>query len=459
MLDYRTQTAWIPETPGVTSGAVGSFINPATGSTLQKHRPEFAFWWNDRSVRSQALDNWGFATTGWLGLGVNSQVFRIGDQTYRATDWQLGMSGGDRRGRLGLAYRWKANDGEALGRENAFVAGVLSRPHRFVSVGAVGTWSTESRARYGVFDLGLRPLGDDRVTLFGDFTLATTDRWEDGRWGAGVTVRPVRGLHLGVTARDESDTGEVRWSANVGVNVADLGFHWLPSWNADGDLRSNTFLARTNPPARNLVNEVRIFDDRRPRFAVANLENRYLTYQRYQLFDERRVAWLDLERFLDAVAADPQIDGRGAQPPRLHRASLAGLGAARAPGWDLQGARQGGGDPHQPPGHRPPLPGLGGRPHRDGSRGRPGAAGRGGRPVLFRRHAREGRPRLPGDALLQVQVGRRGGLAHGHVRGRARAAPAHGGRDLRGAPRGHLRRAADSPMRPFDEPGRRGRGG
>ena len=74
LLDYHTMTDWIPETPGVTSGAPGGFINPATWSTLQEGRPEFAFWWDDRSVRSGKLDNWGFSTSGWLGFGANSRI-------------------------------------------------------------------------------------------------------------------------------------------------------------------------------------------------------------------------------------------------------------------------------------------------------------------------------------------------------------------------------------------------
>ena len=309
LLDYHDMTDWIPETPGVTSGAVGGFINPAAWSTAQASRPEFAFWWNDRSVRSGALDNWGFATSGWLSLGANSQVFQVGNETYRVTDWQMGISGGDRRGHVGLAFRWATDDADALGRENAFIGGMLSRPNRFTSIGAVGTWSTKSRARNGVFDLGLRPLGNDRLVVYGDYTLTTTDRWDDGRWGAGVTFKPIAGLHLGVTARDVDGEDGVRWIANVGVNLLDTGFHWLPSYDTDGELSRSTFLLRNNPPTPNLPVAVGTFGDASNRYAAVNLENKFLTYQRYQYFDNRRVAWLDLEAYLEAVEADDRIGG------------------------------------------------------------------------------------------------------------------------------------------------------
>lgn len=310
LLDYHTLTDWLPETPGVSAGAVGGFINPAAWTTLQETRPELALWWDDRSPDDSGLGNWGFAMSGPTGFGVNTREVEIDGRIHRVTDYQWGLSGGDRRGRLGVAYRWRGDDGEALGRENSLVVGVLSRPSRYLSLGAVGNWSTETRARQGVFDLGIRPLGDDRLVFYGDYTLDTTDRLEDGRWGAGALVRPVRGLMLGVTARDVPETDDIRWTGNLGVNLASVGLHWLPGFNADGDHEANTWLIRSDTPSRDFESAPSL--NLLPSHAVyasLSLENRYLTYQRYQYLDERRVAWLDLSSWLDAVEADPDIAG------------------------------------------------------------------------------------------------------------------------------------------------------
>ena len=308
-LDYHSSTDWVIETPGVTAGAIGGFINPAAWMTLQRTRPEGAFWWNDRSVRSGALDNWGFSTSGPLGFGANSQVFKYGEQTYRVTDWQLGLSGGDRRARMGMAYRWATGDNELLQREPAFVAGILSRPHSLLSFGMVGSWSTKTRSRQGVFDLGIRPMGNDKFTLYGDYTLNTTDNWDNGRWGAGVTFRPVAGLHLGVTARDNRQDNKVEWIANIGLTLEDFGFHWLPRWGTDGNMDQSTFVARFNPPTRNLTNNLRLPAEKQARFAPVGLENKYLTYQRYKYMDNWRVSWLELMAYLDGIEEDPDITG------------------------------------------------------------------------------------------------------------------------------------------------------
>jgi len=308
-LDYPAMTEWLPGTPGTTAGAVGGFINPAAWSTLEGAVDEVAFWWNDRSVRHNALDNWGLATSGLLGFGVNSQVFAFDGRTYRVTDWQVGLSGGDRSQRLGLAYRWATGADDELGWENALVAGWLWRPGTLLSAGASGTFSTRSSSRQGVFDLGLRPLGDDRLTLYGDLTLNEKDQWDDGLWGAGVTFCPVRGFALGVTARDLPGTDDVRWVVRAGVTDDILGFDLLGGQTGGEDIDCNTVLVRINPPTHRAEVLPGILSVKSEFFAPVNLENRYLTYQKYRYLDTHRVAWLDLMAYLDAAERDPECRG------------------------------------------------------------------------------------------------------------------------------------------------------
>ncbi|HOX24453.1 MAG TPA: S49 family peptidase [Candidatus Krumholzibacteria bacterium] len=307
-LDYPSQTEWLPGTPGTAAGAVGGFINPAAWSSLEGAVQEAAFWWNDRSVRHDALDNWGMAASGLLGFGVNSQVFEVGGRTFRVTDWQLGLSGGSRSNRLGLAYRWAGGDAGELGWAEALVAGWLWRPGPLLSAGAAGTFATGSSSRQGVFDVGVRPLGDDRLTVYGDLTLNEKDRWDDGLWGAGVTVRPLRGLTLGLTARDLPATDDLRWIARVGVTGDALGLDWLGGLT-DDELDRNSFLVRFNPASHRLEGLPAVARGGADFYAPVNLENRYLTYQKYRHFDSRRVAWLDLMAYLDAAERDPQCRG------------------------------------------------------------------------------------------------------------------------------------------------------
>lgn len=308
-LDYANMTEWLPGTAGTAGGAVGGFLNPAVWSTLDGTLQESAFWWNDRSVRRNALDNWGFALSGLLGFGANSQVFARDGQTYRVTDWQLGLSGGDRGRRVGIAYRWPTGDSRELGWQKTLVAGALWRPSPYLSLGATGVKSVESADRLGYVDLGLRPLGTDRVVLHGDYSLARGERLADGLWGAGVTVQPIKGVHLGLGARDLPGTDELRWVARIGVTGERLGLDWFGGKTGDGDLDRSSYLVRFNPASHKIDPLPLLASASRSYFAPLSLENRYLTYQRFRYLDATRVAWLDLAAYLDAVAADPQCAG------------------------------------------------------------------------------------------------------------------------------------------------------
>ena len=53
-LDYRTESWFLPQSPGVTTGPVGGLFNP--GSWAMTDQAGADFWWNDRSIR-QGLDN------------------------------------------------------------------------------------------------------------------------------------------------------------------------------------------------------------------------------------------------------------------------------------------------------------------------------------------------------------------------------------------------------------------
>ncbi|RPJ45888.1 MAG: S49 family peptidase [Candidatus Latescibacterota bacterium] len=325
LFGYHGESDYIPQTPSVSGGAVGAFANPASWATAEGG--EAAFWWNDRSLREDELDNWGFSFGKNLGFAMQKNVFADEEGTFGLHDFQLGLAGGDRRSYFGAAYRWAGEEAGRVGRENAVVLGTIQRPNRYLDFGLSGAFATRSDRRLGIADLGLRPFGKPWVTLFGEYSLADSDRLEDGFWGGGFETRPWSGIHLGMKFL-ESEEGDPTYSVNVGLTF-DHGFHVLPSYDQNDDLRSTTYLYRFNPPYRGIP--LREMLERRlakNRYEVVDLENKQLTYQKAGWFDDDKAAWLDLARRLDRIREDGAVRGVAV--------NMAGLRFSSSIGWELR---------------------------------------------------------------------------------------------------------------------------
>lgn len=307
--DYQNGTEYLPQTPSVSGGAVGAFANPASWATAG--RLENAFWWDDRSVRRGRLDNYGFSVGKNLGYAMRQETFALPGGAATVRDYQIGLAFGDRRGHFGLAYRFSGGDTGKIPRENAVAVGTIARPNRWVSYGLSGLFSTESDARLGVLDLGIRPLGRPLLTLFGDYSLRDDQTLEGGFWGAGVEVRPWRGIHLGAKVREVEGEDDFRYTLNIGLTFDARGLHVLPGYDKNGDLGRTTFLVRENVPYRGIPAR-RLIEGRfaKPRYyAPVNLEKKWLTYQKNVWFDDERVAWIDLARQLDRWKDDRRVKG------------------------------------------------------------------------------------------------------------------------------------------------------
>ena len=294
--------------PSAAGGVAGAFLNPAAWATHD--RTSMAFWWNDANRPDEHLDNWGLSWGRTLGFAVRHNTVRTGPGDYAGvTDWQLGLARGNRRSHTALAWRWSDGGTEAAPREKAFVLGHIARPAPWLAYGFSGTESLESDARHAVADLSLRPFGRPWLTLFGDYVLRGGERWDDGRVGGGLTVQPVRGLRLGVRLREDPDDDGLWTTFSVGVTLGGYGFSAASTRDDDDDRLHNTYLIETDVPRAPLPVSPPTLIPSPKRVVALNLENKALTYQRYKLFDETRVAWLDLARVLEAVAADEDAVG------------------------------------------------------------------------------------------------------------------------------------------------------
>jgi protease-4 len=300
-LDYRTESWFLPQSPGVTGGPAAGLFNPGAFALTDIGGADV--WWNDRSVRS-GLDNYGFGLGRTLNFAMNKTTYGDEARNQQVYDCQIGLAGGTRGHTLGLAYRWARGD---AGRERSLVLGAVSRRRNWLSFGTAAVLSLESPAAQYVFDLGLRPFRRDYLTLSADWSVNDDETFfRDGHWGAALEVRPLNGVHAGLRAR-EGAGGRVDYAAVAGVTFGFTGFSALLQFDHDGHHRQTSYLLRSNPPLKGL-GLPSLMPGRKTAYYPLNLENKFLTYQKYRWFDDDHVAWLDLLALLNAVRDDKDID-------------------------------------------------------------------------------------------------------------------------------------------------------
>lgn len=285
-------------------GSLGAWSNPAAWALGES---DLAFWWRDEAADPGALDAWGLSGGGPLGFGVQS--FRSPDAAGNLRTIQethVGMAHGNRQSHWGFAYRWAAQDNEAVGRESGLVLGTIQRPNRKLSWGASSFISTESSSREGLLDVGIRPFGSPHTLLFADYSLQTGERVVDGEWSGGVAFRLISGLQLGLRATDSNDT-EPSVTALVGITLSNVAFEALTHTNDENRHVATTGILRLNPPLRPLDPTALGMHPRS--HAFFDLEAKQIDLQKDDWFDDDRVSWIDLSQKLQEIERNVETEG------------------------------------------------------------------------------------------------------------------------------------------------------
>lgn len=323
LLDYHAGSWFLPQSPSVTAGPAGGLFNP--GAFALTDRAGTDLWLDDRDGHL-SFNRFGFAAGRTLNVALNRSLVDWQGGRAAVNDWQVGLAGGTRAGALGLAYRWSGGAPAATLRDRALVLGLVSRPARWLTWGASRAQSLEADAAQNVFDLGLRPAAAPWLTLFGDFTVDDGVNFGSGSWGAGVEVRPLRGVHLGVRAREHAGGDDPDIAVLVGFSGRTGHMAAQTLFDPDGDQVMTTWLARSAPPFAG--RDMAPLFGRNETYVALDLQKRTLTYQKYRWLDDDHVAWLDLLARLEAVRDDPRLD--------ILVLNLAGFGGRPSLLWEMR---------------------------------------------------------------------------------------------------------------------------
>lgn len=312
--------------PGTWATATGGYANPGVYSMMQGGEAEF-FWTDQNLDVLPGWRRWGlFLGTEHLGFGTvyNRIADPAGNGTVSVRDYRLGLSLGDKRVSLGVAYGWSGGARDAFGRTRVIQVGTVQRPNRYVSIGAAGIFSTEQRDQSGLFDVGIRPLGDHVLSLFGDLELPRGVGLKDAPWSVGAMVEWPAGLRLiGRYLDDESWNLTIAYTFGGAVNTGHLRLAGSPRFNSESDVAYTNWGIRLGYPERGFIGE---YFQKGRYYASMNMKGT-VAHKRFEFFDSKRTLMSVLKN-LEDVKKDSRISGIAL--------NLSGLRISRGNAWEIR---------------------------------------------------------------------------------------------------------------------------
>ncbi len=275
------------------NGLLG-FANPANTAMLKTFNARF-YWINDQ-VENADLSGWGlFTAAPGLGFGMLRQKFS-GSKIY---DYNVSLGAGNGRAAFGIGYTWSSGDKDFFNREDLFSAGFLYRPVRHISLAGLGSFSTQTSAREGVLELGLRPLGSSFLTLFGDYAIQKKQTLGEAPWSAGAALELLLGISLtGRYFDSEAFTVGLNFSFGRGF-VGGQGHY-----DENQDRQFDSYSIGLGDYTPNIF--ASLFSKKRTYLAM-DLKGR-VDYQAFQWFDRDTRRFMDILQTIRNAASDPRVD-------------------------------------------------------------------------------------------------------------------------------------------------------
>ena len=296
---YPEDTNILATTPSTDDGAIGAMFNPAQWGVLEK--PELSFFWSDQNVRPNHMDNWGLSMGQGLGFSIRRHDEQGSTGPRDVTDYQIGMGSGSRGHYGGFAFGFSGPGKGAFERESYISLGDIARPARWLSFGTTGRAALQGGDLDGVVDIGIRPLGDPRLTVFGDYSISRGQRWDDGPVTGGVEIRPIPGLQAAIRYGDDD-----HFQLTFGVTLQRNSFRATPQYDDHGNLGATNYAVRLNPPVRGIDFDAR--RNRGRRFIEMDMKGQ-VTYQSYKYWDTGSIPLRTITEKIQFAMDDPTVGG------------------------------------------------------------------------------------------------------------------------------------------------------
>ncbi len=291
--DYYSRSNFLLAPPAGYAGGLAGFSNPANLAFLTA--PELKLFWSNDRKSPFRIENWGaFAGSHSLGLAVQRQ--KVGGISVK--DYKLSMAGGSRALAMGIGYGWSTGSANASRREKHLTLGAIFRPSKYFSTGFIANQSVQSAQREGVSELGIRPLGNSRLTLFADAALQKGVRFKDAQWSVGGAAELFPGVTV-LTRYFDTKRFTVGLSFNFGKKSVGAQAHY----DRDTNYTGTTYFSRFGAHERGSVTER---FDKSKYYVPLTLKGR-VSYLKYKYLDTDSPRLLEILRNIQAAIADPRV--------------------------------------------------------------------------------------------------------------------------------------------------------
>ncbi|SYZ72154.1 putative Periplasmic serine protease [Candidatus Zixiibacteriota bacterium] len=291
--DYYSRYFYLMAPPGAFQYGLDGYVNPANLAFLKAG--ESRFFWSTEGVKARSFENWGFVTAvPSLGFGMEHQRLPVG----HVNDYRISLAGGNDGGAIGMAYGWSSGDYAAPRRERLLSIGGISRPNRYLSLGLLGNFSVQSPGREGVAEIGIRPLGDARLTLFADGAWMRGNKFKDSPWSAGAAVELSPGI--GIVGRYFDSKA---FTLGLSIDFGHLGISGQGHYDNNQKLSGYTYSVRAGGLQPSIFNTLGEKDNK---FVPISLKG-LVEYQKYALFDDQSLRFMDILKNIRAAVDDPRI--------------------------------------------------------------------------------------------------------------------------------------------------------
>ena len=288
---YTQHADFLFTSPGAFDNGLLGYINPANLNYVHGQDTRVMIATENNKMRS--ISHWGlFSASPNLGFGLI--------QKDGVTDYRVGLGFGDESVSFGIGYGWSRGNAKEAGRENLMSAGTLVRPNRYLSLGISGLFGLDEGQREGVFDLSIRPQGNDMLTIFGDLAFRKEMQLEDAVWSAGAALQVLPGVHLTGRYFDSKTV-----TAGLSVSMGTTGARGQAAFPESEELGQLYYGVRIGAPKHSPCNTKVSQPDKYLNMSLRGT----VKYQRFKWFDDKTQTLSGILDDLEKAKTDPAVAG------------------------------------------------------------------------------------------------------------------------------------------------------